>query len=460
MKILMTGATGLVGRELGLELVRRGHTLNIISRDKKRAVKDCPFPCLAFEWNFRDASFPAESLDGVDAIIHLAGEGVADKRWSREHKEKIYRSRVHSTRILVEKLKTNKNNVRHFILASATGFYGGRGDDVLTESTGTGDGFLSEVCRDWEAALFTANPKNSNGVPIRTVAIRTGVVLSPEGGALTKMIPIFQKGMGAILGAGSQWVSWIHMRDLVGLFSFALESNCSGVINGVAPTPVTNRQFSESLAKHLGTRLAIPVPAFALKTLLGEMSQILLGSARVSAEEALRLGFKFHFSKVEDAFGDILVEFQNQRQVYIQKQWISKPPKEVFAFFSDEKNLERLTPELVNFHVLQKSTPSLQQGTEIDYKLKLHGFPIKWKTLIETWDPPREFVDRQIKGPYSYWHHTHRFEELKGGTLLVDRVIYKAPMGVVGQVVAGWKIQRDVDEIFTFRKNTISELFR
>jgi ligand-binding SRPBCC domain-containing protein len=317
-----------------------------------------------------------------------------------------------------------------------------------------GEGFLAEVCSRWEKGLFKGPSE------IRKVALRIGVVLGRQGGAVKEMLPIFQNSLGGPLGSGNQWMSWIHVDDLVSLIIFSLESTkVRGVINAVAPAPVTNRDFTKALANSLGVKAIFKAPSIALRTALGEMSEVLLSSQRVSNKKILNAGFAFKFSNLESAFQDLLSPMKNSARVFDFAQYIDSPVEEVFKFFSDEKNLETLTPDSLNFHIVSKSTPHIEAGTLINYKLKIHGVPANWQTEIIDWQPNKQFIDIQKKGPYSLWHHVHRFRKMGEGTYMEDQVSYKLPMGLIGRLTAGAIVEKDVSKIFLFRRSQIKKLF-
>lgn len=456
-KLLMTGATGMIGNALGQRLVQEGYEIHVLTRDPKRAAVWQAYPAKFFAWDSQQSQTDPAAFEGVQTIIHLAGEPVAGRRWSAERKKQILESRVKGTQnLLTAYKKSGSSSLKTVISASAIGFYGDRGDEILTEQSPAGSGYLADVCQKWENALFENLPQGARGA-----AIRIGVVLSKRGGALAELIPIFEKGLGGPIGSGKQWMSWIDLEDLVCLFLEAVKDSAySGVFNGVAPNPVQNIEFAKKLGTALGKPAWIKTPRVALEVALGEMSQVILASQKVSAHQVLAQGFKFKFSKLEEAFaanfGELL---QKGEQEFFAEQWIPKKVEEVFPFFSEAKNLEQLTPPWLKFEVLRKSTPEIQEGTLIDYQLKIKGFPAKWQSRIEEWVPNQKFVDIQVKGPYAKWHHTHQFIPMAGGTLLRDRVIFKVPMGILGQMAVGKLIQNDVRSIFEYRRKAIWERF-
>lgn len=454
MKILMTGATGLLGQEIGIELLRRGHELFVVSRDKKKAQLRLPFPCKIIEGDLNKGILKSPDLKQMDGVINLMGESLVSSRWSVKQKAKIFNSRIIGTRNLVNSFLTAP---KVFVSASAVGFYGDAGDTELTEESNRGPGFLPEVCEGWEKEADEIKSKGNT----RVVKGRLSAVLARQGGALDKMLPAFKTGVGGRLSTGKQWMSWIHIQDAVDLFVNAIENEkYEGVLNFSSPEPVTNLEFSKQLAGVLNRSLGPAVPAFALKALFGEMSQVLLDSQKTIPAKAISLGYQFKFPALQSALLDIL-KYENQGEdVFEAKQYLPLPKQKVFEFFADAQNLEKITPNNLNFHIQDVSTPEMQQGTIINYKLKIQGVPVRWQTLIEKWDPPTSFVDTALKGPYKFWHHTHTFESLGEGTLMTDQVRYVLPMGRIGWMAAYKKVSGDVSKIFDFRRGAVADHFK
>lgn len=225
MKVLLTGATGFVGKHLCKALVADGHSLVVLSRNPAKVATALSVPAAPVAWQPERESLPKEALTGVEAVIHLAGEGIAEKRWSKKQKEKIYQSRVLGTRNLMEGIRVASERPSVVISASAIGFYGDRADEVLYETSSPGSGFQAEVCRDWERELFQSKIEGT-----RLVAIRIGIVMGREGGALKKLLPLFKTGLGGPVGNGNQWMSWIHIQDLVGIFLLALKTPTASTV--------------------------------------------------------------------------------------------------------------------------------------------------------------------------------------------------------------------------------------
>lgn len=296
MNILISGGSGLVGLELSKMLRAKGHRVSILSRKKTNDVN------YKF-WDVENGVLAEDALIGIDTIVHLAGEGIADGAWTDERKVKIIESRVNSTRLLLDALKKGNHQVKAFISASATGYYSNRGDELMYEDAMPAKDFLGTTCVLWEQEV---NKIESLG--IRTVKLRTGIVLTTKGGALKKMIVPFKFGLGSALGDGKQWMSWIHLKDLCSMFIYAIENNqLKGAYNAVAPQAATNYEFSKTLSKIMKRPFWAPnVPSFILKIIFGEMSAVVLGSTKASADKIEKEGFKFEFAKLNEALIDLL----------------------------------------------------------------------------------------------------------------------------------------------------------
>jgi uncharacterized protein (TIGR01777 family) len=300
MRVLMTGASGLIGRHLCQSLLDDGHTVIGLSRSPENA-RGVPVTEMR-RWDAMSGPPDDKALAGVDAVIHLAGEPIAAHRWSDEQKRRIRDSRVLSTRHLVNALQAMNSKPAVFISSSAVGFYGDRDDESLDEQSPPGQGFMPEVCIEWEREAAHAERAG-----IRVVLVRTGVVLSREGGALEKMMLPFKLGLGGKLGSGRQWLPWIHIADIVGIFCFALASAAiKGPINGTAPAPVTNAEFTREFAAALNRPAFVPVPEFGLRAAMGEMAAVLLSSQRVLPKAIIAAGYRFRFETLAAALADLM----------------------------------------------------------------------------------------------------------------------------------------------------------
>ncbi len=300
MRVLVTGATGFVGRRLCEVLHQEGHEVTALSRDPASARRKVPALQNAFAWDPETGPPPPEVFAAVAAVVNLAGESVVG-RWTESKQQAIRNSRVVGTRHLVRGIAAASTRPRALISASAIGFYGDRGDEELTEESAPGQDFLARTCQEWEQEA-----QRAADLGVRVVTPRIGIVLGPGGGALDAMLLPFKLGAGGPLGSGRQWWSWVHRDDLIKLISFALDSNCEGALNATAPHPVRQKDFAKVLGRVLHRPAFLPAPAFALKIVLGGFSTELLSSKRVHPRKTQDAGFLFRFPELYDALADAL----------------------------------------------------------------------------------------------------------------------------------------------------------
>ena len=291
-RIAITGSSGLIGAALVGYLKSEGHTV-------QRLVRRTPIAPDEVQWDPKTGFVDLEPLRGVDAVIHLAGAGVGDKRWSKKYKAEILNSRLLGTTTIANAVNELKPQV--FISASAIGWYGESGNRAVVESDRVGDDFLAAVCREWEGAADIATG-------VRTVKLRTGLVLDPTGGALGKMLPLFRFGLGGKMGNGKQWWSWITLHDLIRALRFILENPLSGPVNLTSPNPVTNQEFTSALARAMHRPALFPAPAFALKIAMGGFSSEILGSKKVLPNVLSDAGFTWDYPHISDALSALIEE--------------------------------------------------------------------------------------------------------------------------------------------------------
>lgn len=291
MKVLVTGASGLIGTALQKSFKEKGYDLLLASR---KQMDDDRY----IQWNVDEGFSEPEKLEGVDAVVHLAGESVSGLRWSDEKKKAIRDSRVQGTRSVVEAISKLVGKPKVLVAASAIGFYGDRGDDEMSETSSAGDTFLAEVSKDWESEARRAEDSG-----IRTVLLRTGIVLSKDGGVLGTILLPFKLGVGGVVGSGKQWMSWISIDDHIEIINYAIENeNVRGAINSVAPNPVTNEQFTKTLGEVLYRPTILPLPSFAVNMVFGEMGDaLLLASTRVLPKRLQEAGFVFKYPELKAA---------------------------------------------------------------------------------------------------------------------------------------------------------------
>ena len=303
MKIVIAGASGLIGRRLVAAFRSRGDSVSVLVRGPKTHEDQIP-------WNPNRGELDSRALEGVDALVHLSGESIAGGRWTRAVKTAILESRVKSTALLSSRILACANPPRTFVVASAIGVYGDRGDELLDELSAHGKGFLPEVGVQWEQASTLLESGD-----VRVARMRLGIVLAKEGGALAKMWLPFSLGLGGVVGPGTQYMSWVHIDDAVEAFVRAVDdSRYRGAINVVSPTPITNREFTKAFGKALGRPTLVPLPAMLVSLLFGEMGrELLLGSTRVAPAVLRRHGFVFQFPAVDAALAALVSGNKSER---------------------------------------------------------------------------------------------------------------------------------------------------
>jgi uncharacterized protein (TIGR01777 family) len=301
-KIILTGATGLIGRELCKILINQGEEITVFTSNPVKAKEIIKGANEYIHWDYHKPEDWQKYINGTDAVIHLAGAGIAGKRWSENYKMTILESRVISTNNLVTAIKAAGQKPGLFITSSAVGYYGNAGDELLTEESGSGNDFLSGVCKEWENSA-----QKVETLGIRRVSIRTGIVLSSKDGALEKMLAPFKLFIGGHLGSGKQWFPWIHIEDLVNIYIYTLDnSNITGPINAAAPNPVTAKELAKRIGKAMHRPSLFPVPLLALKLAIGEAAESVIASQRAVPKKLLNAGFKFKFEKIDEALKDLL----------------------------------------------------------------------------------------------------------------------------------------------------------
>ncbi len=451
-RVLVTGATGHIGYNICMAILESKIELIVLGRQNESNFRQgFSLPCKYFQWKKPAENLPPLQAMDVDAVIHLMGEPLDGRRWTEQRKLELHSSRINSTINMVNAIEGAVGRIKILVTASAIGIYGDGGDNTLTERSNISDGFLAKLCQDWEQEAKKSSCRN--------VQLRFGIVLANDSRALKKMLPIFENGFGGPLSSGNQWMSWVHIDDLVGITMKTLhDPKLAGQINIVSPNPVRNREFTKLLASALKVKAILPVPKIALRLVLGEMAGVVLSSQKVIPEKAVSNNYTFKFTNLDEVFRSLFNWKEScHDRLFKQQQWTPKPLNDVFDFFSDVKNLEELTPPLLNFRVVGKSTENIQEGTKIDYKLKILGVPAKWTSLITNWQPMTQFADVQLKGPYAKWHHLHLFRSLAGGVLIEDKVVYRLPFSRFGGNFLHGFIRKDVKTIFSYRRKRIKE---
>ena len=484
MRVFVTGATGFVGRALTLRLLRDGHQVVAWVRSEARGRQLLGGEVIVCgPWSQSEVAGRAddealrEALRGCDAVVHLAGESVIGKRWTDAYQRALVDSRVALTERLVRAMAAAPNGPRILVSASAVGYYGGdHGDTPLDESSPLGQGFLAELCRDWEAAAVRAT---ENGV--RVAVVRIGLVLGKGGGALDKMLAPFRAGLGGPLGRGRQYMPWIHLEDLVELFATALvDPRWTGIVNGVGPAPVTNAEFARTLGRVLRRPALFPAPTPLLRLLFGRAADAILAGQNARPARALALGFHFRHPSLEPALRALLsndqglhigaartadlpaheyVRARRPTRLLRQETLLHAPLHEVFSFFASAENLNACTPPDLTLDIQTPRPIAMHVGARIDYRLRLGPIPMKWRTVIEAWTPDAGFIDAQHRGPYRAWWHEHHFTARGNETLMEDRVYFATPLGFLGRIANWLFVEPMLRRIFSYRASAMALRF-
>jgi uncharacterized protein (TIGR01777 family) len=480
MRILMTGATGFVGRAVVLRLGRERHEITAWVRDAANAQALVGADVRLIEASGGQAAL-TEAVQNADAVINLAGEPIAGGRWTAKRRQRIEQSRIGLTNQLVDALAAATRRPAILISASAVGYYGDRGDDLLDESSPPGTGFMAEICAAWEGAALRAET-----LGVRVLRMRQGVVLGLGGGFLERLLPMARRGLGGPLGSGRQFLPWIHIDDLVDVICHALvDPRLEGAIDLVAPQPVRMREMMQALGRATGRGTLPAVPAILLRAALGQSADVVLGSQRLAGEKLRACGHQVRFADLDEALEDLIgkvnavdirslasgegpgtsdsgshayLQDRPPRFVLRSRVVLDAPIDEVFDFFSRPQNLGLLTPATMSFRIT--SAPDVvQEGSTIDYTLRIAGTPLRWQTKIERWDPGRGFVDSQRHGPYRSWWHEHHFTAESGHTVMEDRVYFALPLGVLGTMAQSWFVAGQLRSVFGFRSQAVAQRF-
>lgn len=453
-RIGVTGASGFIGRALIAALTARGDVVRAIVRNPNSATLPQGVEVRQLDL-MHEPDSGAMIFEDLDVVVHLAGESVAG-RWTAEKKKKIHDSRQIATRHLVAAMRACAKKPSALVSASASGFYGSRGEEPLSEDSSPGDDFLARVCVDWE---FEALKAREFGM--RVVCVRQGLVLGRSGGALEAMLPPFKFGIGGPLGSGAQWWPWIHIDDDVALFMFAVDrDDLAGALNAVSPDVTTNARFSHALGYALHRPSFAVAPGPALKVALGEFADSLLTSQLILPAKAEDLGFVWRHERLERALLDLLdpgLKREPATQHFEASEVITAHPLDAFNFFADASNLRALAPPELAFRIKTPLPIEMRRGTIIEYSFKVRGLPARWKTCITKWQPPQCFTDVQLRGPYLMWRHDHDFEPRPDGIVVRDSIEYALPLAPLSNVALPM-VRGDLRRIFDYRSAQLSRL--
>ncbi len=472
MRIFVTGATGFIGRALVLRLLRDGHEVQAWSRSqaKARAALGADVDVAG-----GDDLALVRAIDGCDAVVHLAGEPVLPGRWTRTRKAALVRSRVGFTHRVVAACQAARRPPAVLVCASAVGIYGDGGDTALTEQSPAGTGFLANLCKRWEEAAGAAHDQ-------RVASVRIGIVLGRGGGALASMLPLANAGLLGPMGSGRQYLPWIHIDDLTeALISGLQDPRFEGPINLVGPDPVPQAEFARAIGRALGRPAFAPAPAFAIRAMLGEASMALLEGQRAYPERLRELGFEFRFASLDAALADIVDDddaanvrpFDGMLQDAAGLDYLRENPptheltaqirvpvpiSEAWRFFSNPDNIGPLSPP--DYAMELDKDVLLAEGARFTHGMSLGPVPLKWHGRFVAVAPGERFVDVQDGGPWRTFWHEHRFEaDGPDHTILHDRVLLRAPAGLIGRIAMPLALIPRLCTLFAYRRQAIAARF-
>lgn len=476
MRILVTGATGFVGRALTLRLLRDGHRVVALSRDPARAAFSMGPEVELLATGCSDREL-AEAMAAADAVVNLAGDPLFSGRWDAAKKRRMVESRVGLTHRLVQAMAASGAPPAVLVSASAIGIYGDAGDEPCPEEAPVAGDYLGRLARDWEAAALGAER-----LGVRVAIPRIGIVLGLSGGALTQMVPVFLTGGGGPLGSGRQWMSWVHVDDLVEMIVAALhDRRWRGPFNAVAPNPARNAAFSTALGTALGRPAILPAPGFAVRLALGEAAEVLLGGQRVIPRRLREWGVSWAHPDLGPALDAILaprqaIEIRAPASLpagaYLRERGaayhlsartaVRGDPAAIRAYFRDGRNLGPLTPGFVSMTPVGSGAAGpVQVGDTIEYRVRIGPVPVDlpWVTRIEEVHEDGGFVDSAPRSPYASWWHVHSFTDIEGGVVVHDDVYYSPPLGPLGRLVHPFGVAPMLRAIFACRTHAMARRF-
>jgi len=452
--IVVAGATGFIGQELGIALVRSGYAVVVLTRSPKNYAGKMAFPCELVATGKNNTAQIEKAIGSAYAVINLAGQSIDSGSWNFTGKHSVYESRLGPLRELVAAVKKAALPPKLFLQASASGYYG-KTNDLCTEDHPPGDSFLAKVCVDIEA-----EGQKVEEVGTKFIAMRLGVVLG-FGGALEKINQLYASGVGTrFLGEDAPF-PWVSISDVIRAFVFMLEQadarNIKQPVNIVGPTLASLHDLHNAMLKVHGTQIAPPAPVWIVRKLAAKKAALLFDSARVVPLTLTENNFVFSDQTIEQALDKIFVPNRKGQFRLVKKQFVQADLDQIWKFFSLPQNLEAITPPWLQFKIKSLSTETMGNGTTILYQLRLKGIPVTWKSLISDFEDKKQFKDEQVTGPYRVWEHTHKFEPLGNGVLIIDDIVFSLPLGKVGTMIASWYVQKDVGQIFSYRASVVAK---
>ena len=479
MRIIIVGATGFIGRSFVSSCIGKGYQIVALVRDRNRARNLLGNNVEIVDINDSDEILK-EIFENSDALVNLSGKQLAGVRWTSAKKREFESSRIGVANRLSEIVLDCKNPPKVIVSSSAVGVYGNRSSEKLFEHSQLGSDYLSQMCVDWEAAAASSQRKET-----RVCLLRFGVVIGREGGILKQIMPGFNFGIGSYIGNGRQIVPWVHISDVVNVIHKCIsDSEMFGSVNVTSPNPVTSKDFALKLANITNAKFVLPVPSVFLKIVFGEGEKVLTNSQNAFPEKLIQQSFEFQFPDLESSLAEEVkvddvtiskITSLEQKHDFIRldnptkhspqyelktKTVINASVSDVFDFFADPSNLSLTTPTWMNFKMI--SYPEkVELDSKMTYMISIGFVRLKWETVILTWDNPNSFVDWQRKGPYRLWIHCHEILEQNTSTsLMIDKVYYSMPFGLLGKVVHELFVKHLLKRIFSYRLKIIRLMYK
>ena len=446
--ILITGATGNIGQNLVLHLLKNKYQVSIVSRDLKKAKHKLPLPINIVECDLSKSKINSSKLKGVDCVINLAKESLVNKALTKSRQREI----LDKSEAICKNLVASFDYEVHFIHISGTSCYK-ESQFPLTENSPLSDNFFGNLARKTEKPFEN----------YKSTILRLPFVIS-ESMPIIKTLSYLYRFMLAPKILSSNLISWVHAEDINKSICNIIESSDHrDLINIVAGS--TSLKELHAVFSRLTNRInPLFVPAFVLKKLLKVKSKMILANTEVHSIHSQFLNLTY--TRIEECLEYTLSNTQTPtlssplfHYEFKTFQFVPRPIDKVFDFFKEAKNLEEITPDKLNFRIIAQSSENIEEGSRFEYKLKLNGLEFHWTTYIENWNPPLKFTDYQSKGPYQVWYHTHSFFEVDGGTLMIDDVKYRLPFGMLGDIFGLWYVSKNIKEIFEYRYKYIKGIF-
>lgn len=456
MRILITGATGLVGRHLCKALLEAGHSLTVVTRCQKKYDELVGLPAFILEHDLNQGVISSSVLEAIEVIIHLAGENIGGSKWTKNFKQKLHNSRVLTTQNLLDSFKPLKQKVLSTVIsASGIDIYPPSDQEYHEETPTTNKSFLSHLCQEWEKSAI----ERAKHLNIRSIQARFGLVLSRDSKVLEEMEPFARKGLLGRISGKDFWMSWIYIEDLIRALIFCIENTqIQGPINCTSPHPCLHSDFIRTLNQSFGKKDFLPAPKTLLSLFKGDLIHSVTKSHKVIPRQLESMGFSFHFKDIASTLTSMYQDFQATLR-YEGWLWFPQSIEKVFEFCTFLENVKKISPPWIKFQLNKENPLKITKDTEFGYTFCIHRLTIKTKAKIVAYKKPYFFADENIKGGFFHkWHHKHYFKTLAGGTLVTDQISYQLPKGL--NLLGSFWAKSDIKKIFDYRHQKMADFLK